>query len=211
MKKILAATAATLALLLAPACANAQTVKAAAVTPLGTGINFGLGTSFITVPQAAGNTFMLYAEIDPGTVTLTSISEPNTTWTRVATTDVDGKEFYLFHGTATKTGRTTASVKLSGPYSGSVELGWQQFTGATAVSQGRYTAWSGAQIAFPVLGTGYLWEYGKTTGASSCLTDGCTVTPQENVVLSGEFTSQPVEGTSGTDDSGASVGALLVP
>lgn len=213
MNKILAATAATLALLLVPACsASAHSLKAAAsVTPLGTGINFGLGQTFSTDAQAVGNTFMLYDETDPDTASATSVTEPGVTWTSLGEWDSLGKTYGLWHGVATQTGRATASVALSGPYAGSVELGWQQFVGGTQAITPLSTAWQGTTVEFPDEGSGYFWAYAKSTGAITCPGGPrCIVTPQENAVLSGNFTGTPTEQTT-AGSQGFTVEVKLIP
>jgi hypothetical protein len=206
MKKLLLLIAVAAACLLVPSCAHAE--GPGQVSPSFSPA-FGLGTSFSTDAPRAGNTFMLYAEIDPGTVTVTGISAPGVTWKLVGQYAALGKEFSLWHGTATKTGPETASVALSASYTGNVELGWQQFTGATSVAASGTLSWSGATADFPSLGTGYLWEYGKANGSASCSGSSCTVTPQENVLISGNFTSQPAAPASAEYPGGFSLGARL--
>jgi hypothetical protein len=208
MKKLLIAALTVACLIAVPACAHASASKAAAVSPAFNPA-FGLGTLFGTDAPRTGNTFMLYVEIDPGLVTITNITEPGVTWDQVGSQYTLGKWFYLFHGTATKTGPETASVGLSGTYTGNVELGWQQFTGATVVAGASAYSWSGATVEFPALGTGYLWEYGKANGSASCSTASCTETPQENVLISGNFTSQPTEPASSEYPGGFSIGVRL--
>lgn len=214
MKKTLTVSAAAaLSLILVQGCAQAQVAKAATVTPLGTGgPNFGLGTTFTTAPQTADASFMLYVEVDPGTVTVTSVTEPDVKWTQAEYLSADGRQFYLFHGVASKTGRTTATVKLSGTYTGAVELGWQQFTGPTSVAQAGSLTGSTTDVEFPSIGAGYLWEYGKATAAAACNTGTpCYATPQDNVVLSGEFSATPAPEVQTGGSGYVSVGARLVP
>lgn len=208
MKKLLPIIAAGVLALSVPACAHANTLSHSQVTP---SFNpaFGLGTSFDTDAPRDGNSFMLYIEVDPGTVTVTGVSEPGVTWKQVGAQYVLDRWFYLFHGSATRTGASTATVALSGSYSGSVELGWQQFSGATSVAASSALSWSGATVEFPSLGSGYLWEYGKANGSASCSGSSCTVTPQENVLISGNFSTQPTEPASAEYPGGFSLGVLL--
>jgi hypothetical protein len=156
-------------------------------------VTFALGTSFQTNAFKAGNSYMAYAEVDPGTVTVTGITSGNVRWTLVGRWEASGKEFSLWHGTAVRTGRSTDSVQLSGPYTGSVELGWQQFKGPSQIASVGALQWTGTTMRFPQLGQGYLWEYGKSDGVAICQTSRCTQTPQQNIVISGTFTTTPQE------------------
>jgi len=162
-------------------------------------VTFALGTSFQTNAFKAGNSYVAYVEVDPGTVKVSGITSGNIRWTMVGQWDALGKDFSLWHGSALRAGRSTDSVRLSAPYTGSVELGWQQFKGPSQIASVGALQWTGSTMRFPQLGQGYLWEYGKSDGVATCHADRCTQTPQQNVVISGTFTETPQEAVSVPD------------
>lgn len=209
MKKMIAASVAALSVLLIPVAAHACAPVTVEAAP-----NFktvtGTSATFSTYAFDVGNTYMLYVELDPTTST-DQVTEPGVTWTNEGTYEALGKTFSLWHGVANTTGRNSVAVSDGGA-STTFELGWQQF-GPTTVYRESSLNWSGQSVGFPALGEGYLWEYGKSTSAASCDTSGCTVTPQQNVLLSGGFANYPGGPSEPTqpNSQGFSLGVHLLP